>query len=141
MIENREAIFNSFRNIGFKDGKPADEKLLLNHSTCKGETGDLVILIGANNSGKSNILDGLKFYDKRRRFYDCQEIERCKEEIKKSESYQKFLKSYQTTLYSNEECRNPEVEVFISSKKEVIDKVSFKINLVQDYLSYLLKVV
>ena len=128
MIENREAIFNSFRNIGFKDGKPADEKLLLNHSTCKGETGDLVILIGANNSGKSNILDGLKFYDKRRRFYDCQEIERCKEEIKKSESYQKFLKSYQTTLYSNEECRNPEVEVFISSKKEVIDKVSFKIN-------------
>ena len=59
MINSREIIFNSVRNIGFKDGKPADEKLILNHSVRKGENGDLLILIGANNSGKSNILNGI----------------------------------------------------------------------------------
>ena len=46
MINSREIIFNSVRNIGFKDGKPADEKLILNHSVRKGENGDLLILIG-----------------------------------------------------------------------------------------------
>ena len=61
MINSREIIFNSVRNIGFKDGKPADEKLILNHSVRKGENGDLLILIGANNSGKSNILDGIQW--------------------------------------------------------------------------------
>lgn len=123
-IEYREAIFNSFRNIGFKDDKPADEKLLLNHSTYKGETGDLVILIGTNNSGKSNILDGLKFYYKRRRFYDRQEIELYGEEIKRKrkELERKFFESCETTLYSDKECRNP--KVFIPLIK---DEVEFKI--------------
>lgn len=50
---------NAFRNIGFKDGKPHDERLVLSHSNNLGEIGDLVIVIGENNSGKSNVLDAL----------------------------------------------------------------------------------
>ena len=45
-----------YRNIGLE--KP--ETLVLNHSMAKGELGDLIILIGANNSGKSNVLDALR---------------------------------------------------------------------------------
>ena len=44
-----------FRNLGI-DKK---EKLIINKSLEKGKMGDLVILIGANNSGKSNVLDAL----------------------------------------------------------------------------------
>ena len=55
----RNFLINSFRNIGFYEEKPKDEKLILNYSMEKQYTGDLVILIGPNNSGKSNILDAL----------------------------------------------------------------------------------
>ncbi|MDE6059080.1 MAG: ATP-binding protein [Clostridia bacterium] len=44
-----------FRNIGL-EGK---ETLVLNHSLKKGKMGNLVILIGENNAGKSNVLDAL----------------------------------------------------------------------------------
>ena len=133
MINSREIIFNSVRNIGFKDGKPANEKLILNHSVREGENGDLLILIGANNSGKSNILDGIqwskyinginyqraieywqgKIEDYQGEIEDCQrEIERCQREIescqKEIESCQKAIK-FTTNLYSDEACREPDV--------------------------------
>lgn len=44
-----------FRNIGLK----TEEKLILNSSMKKGELGNLIIVVGANNSGKSNVLDAL----------------------------------------------------------------------------------
>ena len=55
----RALRIGSFRNIGFKDGKPSSERLVINNSLNKGELGDLIILIGANNSGKSNVLSAL----------------------------------------------------------------------------------
>ncbi|MBQ1998685.1 MAG: AAA family ATPase, partial [Spirochaetales bacterium] len=131
MINSREIIFNSVRNIGFKDGKPADEKLILNHSVRKGENGDLLILIGANNSGKSNILDGIQWskyingINCQREIKRCQrEIEHCQGEIEscqgniyylKIEDCQKAIESCQkaikftTNLYPDEACREPDV--------------------------------
>ena len=47
---------SKFRNIGLE--KP--ETLVINHSVKKDEIGELVILIGPNNAGKSNVLDALK---------------------------------------------------------------------------------
>lgn len=44
-----------FRNIGLE----SKETFVLNNSMKKGEMGNLVILIGENNSGKSNVLDAL----------------------------------------------------------------------------------
>lgn len=44
-----------YRNLGLEE--PAT--LILNHSIKRDEIGDLVILIGPNNSGKSNVLDAL----------------------------------------------------------------------------------
>ena len=94
MINSREIIFNSVRNIGFKDGKPVDEKLILNHSVRTGENGDLLILIGANNSGKSNILDGIlwnKYIKEDYRGY----IEYCQGEIG---NYQRDIENRQMEI-------------------------------------------
>lgn len=49
----------AFRNIGFKDGKPCASQLVLSNSTEKGKMGELLVLVGANNAGKSNVLDAL----------------------------------------------------------------------------------
>lgn len=51
----RILTLSKFRNIGLD--KP--EHFIINTSLEKDKIGDLVILIGANNSGKSNILDAL----------------------------------------------------------------------------------
>ena len=61
--ENRVFAIKAFRNIGFDDqGTPTSEKLFLNYSLNKEYLGDLVILIGPNNSGKSNVLDALECF-------------------------------------------------------------------------------
>ena len=51
----RALYFTKFRNLGFEHS----ERLVLNYSLEKGKMGNLVIIVGANNSGKSNVLDGL----------------------------------------------------------------------------------
>ena len=54
---------NSFRNIGIKtDENNKKSRLLLNRDARLENLGDLVILIGANNSGKSNFLDALDIF-------------------------------------------------------------------------------
>ena len=59
-----ERRFNieAFRNIGFQNEEPRQEGLILNNSLYKEKIGDLVILIGPNNSGKSNVLDALECF-------------------------------------------------------------------------------
>lgn len=54
-MNKREIVIKNFRNIGIVK----EEKLLLNTSAEKNKMGELVILIGPNNSGKSNVLDSL----------------------------------------------------------------------------------
>jgi len=54
----RAFYINKFRNIGLDKS----ERLVLNHSLEKGKIGDLVILVGPNNSGKSNVLDALYIF-------------------------------------------------------------------------------
>lgn len=48
----RALRIEGYRNIGFKDEKLHRERLVINNSLKKGELGDLIILIGANNAGK-----------------------------------------------------------------------------------------
>lgn len=47
--------FRDYRNVGVGE----DETLVVNRSSKEGERGDLVIIVGPNNSGKSNIIDGI----------------------------------------------------------------------------------
>ena len=58
----RSLRFENFRNIGLD----REQSLMLNKTVEKGKMGDLVILIGPNNSGKSNILDGLMSLNNKR---------------------------------------------------------------------------
>ena len=59
----RALEFEKFRNIGFNN---KNEKLVLNYSLEKGKMGNLVIVVGTNNSGKSNVLDALTEFSKRK---------------------------------------------------------------------------
>ena len=58
---NRYLKIEKFRNIGIDN----EEKLLINSSLKKGEQGNLIILVGENNSGKSNVLDALMCFKNR----------------------------------------------------------------------------
>ena len=58
-MTERVLKIEAFRNIGFNDKTPYAEKFILNHSIEKGKMGALVEIIGANNSGKSNVLQAV----------------------------------------------------------------------------------
>lgn len=91
----RRLEISAFRNIGFKDGKPKKEGIILNHTLEKGNLGDLVILVGANNSGKSNVLDAIIAY--RDRTIKDRDI---------------------TDLYMEDECRKPILGLTCNNEKE-----------------------
>lgn len=57
--ETRNLGIKGFRNIGFDNETEKEERLILNYSLNKDLIGDLVILIGPNNAGKSNVLDAI----------------------------------------------------------------------------------
>ena len=98
----RSLRIESYRNIGFKDEKSYRERLVINNSLKKGELGDLVILIGANNSGKSNVLSALETFGKGQ----LQERD-------------------VTDLYMEEECRKPILTLFARSQNNE-DEFSYK---------------
>lgn len=56
----RSLYIENFRNIGVGES----QKLVLNRTIEKGKLGNLIILIGENNSGKSNVLDALEEFGK-----------------------------------------------------------------------------
>jgi hypothetical protein len=57
----RALYFDKYRNIGIEKS----ERIVLNHSLEKGKMGNLVIIVGANNSGKSNVLAGIEAFGKK----------------------------------------------------------------------------
>lgn len=99
----RRLEISAFRNIGFKDGKPKKEGIILNHTLEKGNLGDLVILVGANNSGKSNVLDAIIAYKKK-----------------------KIEKRDFTDLFMNDECRNPSIGLSCNNEAEKYELLLLK---------------
>ena len=57
--EGRKFAISGFRNIGFTNDNLKEEHLTLNYSLNPNYIGDLLIIIGPNNAGKSNVLDAL----------------------------------------------------------------------------------
>lgn len=77
----RSLEIQKFRNIGLNE----KEKIVLNSSMKKGEIGNLIIVIGANNSGKSNVLDALTcFGDKKLEIRDVTSLSYSAEDRKPS---------------------------------------------------------
>lgn len=98
----RALRIEGYRNIGFKDEKPHRERLVINNSLKKGELGDLIILIGANNAGKSNVLDALETFGNK--------------QIQERDV---------TDLYMEEKCRKPALTLFArNTEKE--DEFAYK---------------
>ncbi len=65
--ESRSLVISDFRNLGVSAlRKSKDEKtyLKINRSLKKDELGGLVIILGSNNSGKTNVLDAVEKFTK-----------------------------------------------------------------------------
>ena len=110
----RALRISAYRNIGFKDGKPWDERLVISNSLEKGELGDLLILVGPNNSGKTNVLDALTaFKNKKIKDRDISDLyfdEKCREPAISfsAKSDNKCEYAYKTTLSSGDEITCPD---------------------------------
>lgn len=102
-MAERSLRIEAFRNIGFKDGKPCRERLVLNGSLKKGELGNLLIIIGANNSGKSNVLDALRVLG------DKQISERDVTDL----------------LFDTEECKQPKISLFARDGGDKEDRYAY----------------
>ena len=102
-MAERSLRIEAFRNIGFKDGKPRRERLVLNGSLKKGELGNLLIVIGANNSGKSNVLDALRVLG------DKQISERDVTDLQ----------------FDADECKKPKISLFARDEGDQEDKYAY----------------
>lgn len=102
-MAERSLRIEAFRNIGFKDEKPRRERLVLNGSLKKGELGNLLIVIGANNSGKSNVLDALRVLG------DKQISERDVTDLQ----------------FDADECKKPKISLFARDEGDKEDKYAY----------------
>ena len=109
----RALRIEAYRNIGFKDKKPYGERLVLNNSLKRGELGDLIILIGANNSGKSNVLSALETFSNKQ--IQTRDV---------------------TDLYLEEECRKPALTLFARNTEREDEFAYKKVYLQNDDFSY-----
>lgn len=126
---------SKFRNIGLKE----EERFVLNTSLEKNKIGDLVILIGPNNSGKSNVLDALgkfssgKFSDRDITTLSYDEKDRIPQlifEVKDSKVIGKCLLTYG---------QNPKYEMIELNKdiKLTNEQIKLSLNKIIDYLKKL----
>lgn len=102
-MAERSLRIEAFRNIGFKEEKPWRERLVLNGSLKKGELGNLLIVIGANNSGKSNVLDALRVLGN--------------EHISE--------RDVTDLLFDTAECKQPKVSLFARDGSDKEDKYAY----------------
>jgi len=102
-MAERSLRIEAFRNIGFKEEKPWRERLVLNGSLKKGELGNLLIVIGANNSGKSNVLDALRVLGN--------------EKISE--------RDVTDLLFDTVECKQPKVSLFARDEGDKEDKYAY----------------
>lgn len=93
----RSIRFSKFRNLGFDK----DDYLILNGDFQKGKVGNLVILIGPNNAGKSNVLEGI--------IKACSDVSLCERDI--------------TDLSFEEKDRTPSLALVYRDDKSTIELV------------------
>ncbi|MBO6073254.1 AAA family ATPase [bacterium] len=105
--EVRAFELKQFRNIGYGDNSEENSTLILNYSLNPEYMGDLVILIGPNNSGKSNVLDALSCFAKRN-----------------------ILKRDYSDTRLNDE--NPTLKLFASCKRNKTNEIVYKYELNKD---------
>lgn len=104
----RSVRIEHFRNIGFSrklnnQYKQDYERLVINNSLNHNELGDLIIIIGDNNTGKSNYLDALKIL-----------------------GGQDFQEKDKTDLFLNESSQNPSIILFGRRDEDEVDYCSYK---------------
>lgn len=87
-MNTRSIIFENFRNLGIKDSKQENLSNKLQLGSIDGEhIGGLLILLGGNNDGKSNVLDGISLAVSKLKDSDKPDYRRHKEEPKLTLEY------------------------------------------------------
>ncbi|MCR5124287.1 MAG: ATP-binding protein [Treponema sp.] len=123
-----ERVFKieAFRNMGFKDGKPCATELLLNESAVEGHLGNLLTVVGANNAGKSNVLDAIEIFSDAHYFKNVKPIGSLNfASPNRSEKYYSkydfisFGTNDVTDLYFDKECKSPSLSLLEREEKNI----------------------
>lgn len=113
-MNRRFLKIQNYRNIGVTKDNEEFQTLYLNNTLNKDEMGELIILIGENNVGKSNILDAvnvirpienIKSIDLKKDIPDFMDYEDAKPRIK--------------LIYADEN-ESPEIEYFLDDNNKII---------------------
>ncbi|MBR4375005.1 MAG: ATP-binding protein [Treponema sp.] len=115
-----------FRNMGVKDGKPCATELLLNESAEEGHMGNLLTVVGANNAGKSNLLDAIEIFSDAHYFKNVKPIGSLNfASPNRSEKYYSkydfisFGTNDVTDLYFDKECKSPSLSLLEREEKNI----------------------
>lgn len=76
-MSQRFLKIKNFKNIGITKEEDQWERLYLNNSLDKDKIGELIILIGENNVGKSNILDAINIISLASKSKKSQNFKNC----------------------------------------------------------------
>ena len=76
-MSQRFLKIKNFKNIGITKEEEQWERLYLNNSLDKDKIGELIILIGENNVGKSNILDAINIISLASKSKKSQNFKNC----------------------------------------------------------------
>lgn len=129
--ETRNLGIKGFRNIGFKSESETEERLILNYSLSQDYIGDLVILIGPNNAGKSNVLAAISAwsandYDNKRNVSDVFMIDKMRHPL-----VQLF-----TIIDDKRTLIKPKVSTIVNNENKLKPKTTKKLNAINNKTNF-----
>lgn len=123
-MSQRFLKIKNFKNIGITKEEDQWERLYLNNSLDKDKIGELIILIGENNVGKSNILDAIDTIIRARESTIFLNFKNCLPDFK---GYNDCLPKLKL-VYKDDENNSYDLEVIIDEygKAKLIDNIANK---------------
>lgn len=119
-MSRRFLKLQNFKNIGVTDNPEEFQTLYLNNTLNKDEMGELIILIGENNVGKSNILDAVNLISSVDNIKTIN-LEKDRPDFMNYESSKPRIK----LVYADEN-ESPEIEYFLDDNDEVSYQTNFE---------------
>lgn len=137
-MSQRFLKIKNFKNIGITKEEDQWERLYLNNSLDKDKIGELIILIGENNVGKSNILDAINTISLTEKSKKSYNFKNCKPYFK---GYHDCLPKLKL-VYKDDENNSYDLELNIDEKgnAQLISNIQRGTKIIQPEL-YLDKVI
>ena len=116
-MSQRFLEIKNFKNIGITKEEDQWERLYLNNSLDKDKIGELIILIGENNVGKSNILDAIRNIKK------SKDKENLKNYIPDFKDYRNCNPKIKLVYRDNNDNKELELQIDKNGKVDVVDNL------------------